>query len=210
MQGTRVRVLGHGDWAYLRSVRLRALRDSPDSLFGNLAQERTWRPSQWRSLLTGSTWFAAFPLSVSRTRRPVGVVRSALELDPVHGPVSHLESMWVEPRYRRNGIASALTRSLVAHAAGQGIHRVTLWVLDGNDIARSAYLRLGFRPTGRVQPVLKRPGRTEEEMFLELPRGPDTTSCRHRTADCAVHRAVDAGTDIRSAREVDAPVILDA
>lgn len=52
--------------------------------------------------------------------------------------------------------------------SGKGIPAVWLWVLDGNDAARSLYLKRGFTSTGIKQPLLDKPSRSEELLILAL------------------------------------------
>jgi hypothetical protein len=43
-----------------------------------------------------------------------------------------------------------------------------LWVLDGNEVAMRVYRRAGFMSTNHRQPLVARPGRTEERLYLNL------------------------------------------
>lgn len=74
--------------------------------------------------------------------------------------------MWVDPRYRRQGIGDALIRRVVNWARGMGYGELFLWVVDGNGSAERLYERNGFRATGAVQEV--RPGELEHEMSRSL------------------------------------------
>ncbi|MDD7968942.1 GNAT family N-acetyltransferase [Actinomycetospora lemnae] len=80
----------------------------------------------------------------------------------------HLVAMWVDPARRGQGVADALVGAVVAWAAGQGAHRLALWVVDGNERARRCYARLGFVPSGERQPVPNHPESTESRMVREL------------------------------------------
>ena len=80
----------------------------------------------------------------------------------------HLVSMWVDPRYRRWGVARVLVDQAVRWAAERQAREVILWVADQNTAARRLYEQLGFRPTGERQPLPSNPARTESLLRLPL------------------------------------------
>jgi N-acetylglutamate synthase len=55
----------------------------------------------------------------------------------------------VDPRFRRRGLATAVTRALAAEAAGRGASRVFLQVEEDNLAARALYARCGFADAHR-------------------------------------------------------------
>jgi GNAT superfamily N-acetyltransferase len=55
-----------------------------------------------------------------------------------------LSAVAVHPRYRRAGLATAITAALAGAAAGQGAARLYLQVEEGNEAARALYARRGF------------------------------------------------------------------
>lgn len=55
----------------------------------------------------------------------------------------------VDPRHRRQGLGTVLTRALAAEAARQGTDRVFLQVEEGNSAARALYARCGFAAVHR-------------------------------------------------------------
>ena len=80
----------------------------------------------------------------------------------------HLVSMWVDPHYRRRGIARALVGQVVRWAADRRAREVILWVADQNTAARLLYERIGFRLTGARQPLPSNPAFTESQLRLPL------------------------------------------
>jgi hypothetical protein len=60
----------------------------------------------------------------------------------------------------------------------RGMRTAFLWVLDGNEVAMRLYQRAGFMSTNHRQPLVARPGRTEERLYLNL----DLSEAAHRTA----------------------------
>ena len=76
----------------------------------------------------GETWFSA---------------------QPIGGKVQFwVNWIWVEPTYRRRGIATLTFRLLEEEAIRAGADRVGLYVHAENEGAQSLYRRLGFAPTG--------------------------------------------------------------
>lgn len=60
-----------------------------------------------------------------------------------------LTAVDVDPRHRRAGLATAITRAAAAEAARHGTERLFLQVEEGNAAARALYARCGFRDAHR-------------------------------------------------------------
>jgi ribosomal protein S18 acetylase RimI-like enzyme len=143
------------DWKELRSVRLRALADAPKAFISEHDREADWLEENWRSAIQQARWV------VARTAHGViGVARSSQ--DPESPQRRYIEAVWVAPEFRRLGVGQRLVRWLIDCEMRSGIGEILLWVIDSNAHARSFYFSLGFRPTGRRQPVPGRETRTEE------------------------------------------------
>jgi ribosomal protein S18 acetylase RimI-like enzyme len=82
--------------------------------------------------------------------------------DPESPERRYIEAVWVAPEFRRLGVGRRLVRWLIDRERKSGIREILLWVIDGNVYARSFYFRMGFRSTGRIQPVPGGEKRTEE------------------------------------------------
>lgn len=61
----------------------------------------------------------------------------------------HINTIAVDARLRRQGLATALMQHVLAEAARAGARRATLEVRASNDAARRLYERLGFTVAGR-------------------------------------------------------------
>jgi predicted GNAT family acetyltransferase len=75
-------------------------------------------------------------------------VAGAVERKPF---ARNVESIWVAPTHRRQGVLRALLQALAGREQQTEQTEVTellLWVLDGNYLARCAYKALGFKSTG--------------------------------------------------------------
>lgn len=59
-----------------------------------------------------------------------------------------LQSVYVLPEFRRQGVLGALYERVLQRAAGSGVCGVRLYVEKGNVSAQEAYRRLGLAPAG--------------------------------------------------------------
>lgn len=150
------------DWRLLRRLRLAALAEAPHAFGSTLAAEQRLDDDAWRDRLAGRAWFVA-----SKAGRPAGIAAVIAADD--RPADRELVSLWVAPEARRAGAGQALVRAVVEHATAAGAAGVTLWVSDGNEPARRLYERLGFRPTGRRQPLPSDPAVGEEQLRRPCP-----------------------------------------
>ena len=152
------------DWGALRQLRLRALADAPEAFASTLEAEVGLPDEVWRQRAEGGPASANF---IAR-EGGVDVGLAAIFIEPNAPGRTHLVSMWVDPRYRRRGVAHALVDQAVRWAAERQAREVILWVADENTAASTLYERIGFRPAGERQPLPSNPARTESRMRLPL------------------------------------------
>ena len=152
------------DWEALRRLRLRALADTPDAFASTLEAEVALPDEVWQQRAEGGPASANFIVREGG----VDVGLAAIFAEPNVPGRMHLVSMWVDPRYRRRGVARALVDQAVRWAAERQTREVILWVADQNTAARRLYEQLGFRPTGERQPLPSNPARTESLLRLPL------------------------------------------
>ena len=152
------------DWEALRQLRLRALADAPDAFASTLAAEVAFPVEVWWQRAQGG------PASANFIAREGGfdIGLAAVFAEPDAPGRMHLVSMWVDPHYRRRGIARALVGQVVRWAADRRAREVILWVADQNTAARRLYERIGFRLTGARQPLPSNPAFTESQLRLPL------------------------------------------
>jgi aminoglycoside 6'-N-acetyltransferase I len=93
-------------------------------------------------------------LAVTPSGSAIGLVEAARRVDYVNGttssPVAFLEGLYVEPGWRRRGVARALVESVVAWALQQGLTELASDSLIDNVAAHAAHRALGFEETERV------------------------------------------------------------
>lgn len=146
-------MLGADDWPIAREVRLRALKDSPSAYIADYEAEVTVGEDGWRERFSRMHWVVA--------RDEARIIGQASSVRVADRPPDerHIESVWVDPRYRRTGVLRAVLAELAAVEPDVTEWRV--WVLDTNAIARQVYDRLGFSPTGERQLLEDHSGRCE-------------------------------------------------
>jgi len=152
------------EWPTYRELRLLALADTPDA-FGSTFELEAARPDEhWaeRVSVAGkspSQLLLVAELGAERVGLASGVIA------PAEPEIARVFQMWVAPRARGRGCATALLDTLVAWARAAHASSVGLCVTCGDTAARRLYERAGFTPHGalgtlrpdssvRVQPML--------------------------------------------------------
>ena len=134
------------DWKQVRSVRLRALADSPDAFGSTLDQEQQLTDDEWCSR-SGNVSVAQF-LAIAPSGSELGIAVGA----PYSGQeqTAGLFSMWVAPEARKRGVGVALVQAVIEWAQSEGYYRIILDVGDTNTPAIRLYQSCGFIRTGRT------------------------------------------------------------
>lgn len=157
-----LRLLEQRDWQVLRAARLMALLDSPDAFTSSFACESKWAEPDWRRMLHFATWVVAH-----QDETVIGLARSIRE--PEQPTACYVESIWVAPTHRRQGVLRALLQDLARREQRKGVTDLLLWVLENNDQAQFAYHALGFKATGQQQPLAEGEG-FEHQLRLSIGR----------------------------------------
>ena len=93
-------------------------------------------------------------LALSPGGDPVGFAEASVRFDYVNGatssPVAFLEGLYVEPTWRRKGVARRLVDEVERWAAGQGCRELASDTLLENTAGQAAHRALGFSETDRV------------------------------------------------------------
>jgi ribosomal protein S18 acetylase RimI-like enzyme len=106
---------------------------------------------------------------------------------PAHGR-AHVQLVHVRRRARRQGVAKQLLRHCVADARERGARFVTLEVVSANEVAITAWRRLGFE---EVVKVMSTPLDALEARLDEAPRAGDRVTIHVQTDDeASVDRAL--------------------
>ena len=163
----RVRVFKAHEWATYKDLRLRALADSPDAFGSTFASEAQRPDSEWSSRLAPSDGSARnLPLVAEFDGQPIGLAWGRIEdSDP---ELAYLYQVWVMPDYRGLGAGQMLVEAVIAWAEAQQARQLELAVTRGDSPATRLYARLGFEPTGQIDPVRPEADLLEQRMRLTL------------------------------------------
>jgi ribosomal protein S18 acetylase RimI-like enzyme len=157
-----------------KSVRLRALQDSPSAFGSTWARESQLTDEEW--ITRSRRWngdracgFIAMDQRLGREDDPeaaCGLVCSFL--DEQDSTRAHLISMWTAPTHRRSGLGWRLVDGVMSWAHSRGANALVLLVTSSNHAAIAFYERLGFKRTGRTEPYPNDPKVVEYEMVKGL------------------------------------------
>jgi GNAT superfamily N-acetyltransferase len=158
----QVREARADEWDAYRSLRLRALLDSPES-FRVLYDERIDIPDE--------EWEAAHRRAVAAD----DLVILFAELDELVGMSTarivdselQIFGMWVAPEEQGRGLGRALIDASFVWGKIRGATSARLAVTVGNDFAERLYAHAGFEPTGETEPL--REGSDRLCAWLERP-----------------------------------------
>ena len=165
----RVRRIRAGEAEALRTVRLRALADTPLAFGSTHAREAAYPPERWEEWARESAagprqaWFLAVAEDADAATDldpPVGLAFAVIDADDPER--AHLFSMWVAPEARGAGAASALVDAVIAWTAARGARTLRTALTIGNEPAARLYARAGFVDTGRREPL----GHSDSETAL--------------------------------------------
>jgi ribosomal protein S18 acetylase RimI-like enzyme len=131
----------------LRDTILVSIGTSPGAFLATAVQIKKEPPAFWEGELTSSTWAV-----VKYRNKIVGIAaaKSPGEMDSyaLQGEACFIESVWVAPRIRGNGVGERLVTYLIEQKRKAGIRKFYLWVFDHNTPAIKLYRRMNFKPTG--------------------------------------------------------------
>ncbi len=141
MDNYSIQQLKLSDWQRFRTIRLRALEESPDAFGSTLEREQKFTAEEWPIRLTREN-VATF-IAVSDEENDLGLTVGAPYDDAVG-----LFGMWVAPEARGTGVGGALVDAVIRWAKQSGHQRILLDVGDDNTPAITLYESKGFVRTG--------------------------------------------------------------
>lgn len=152
----RIRELGEDDAGIYWPLRLRALREEPES-FGSSYEEAKERPvEQMAERLRVAAQIGDFTLGAFDDDQLVGVVTLFRETGRKNQHIAIVVAMYVAPETRGQGVGRALVSALIARArALDGVEQLLLAVVASNAAARALYRSLNFEVYGLQRKALK-------------------------------------------------------
>lgn len=170
-----IRILNEHDIANFRSLRLRALQETPDA-FGGTYDEFSLESlsSIAERTLPKESFPERFVLGAFDSDNSlVGVVGCYRESHKKSRHKATVWGMYVAPEVRGQGIGKQLMQALLTRCTTiTGIEQIHLGVVTTNVAARHLYETLGFRTYG-IEPHALKDGERyvdEEFMLLSLPK----------------------------------------
>ena len=150
-----------------RDLRLRALRDAPDSFGETLADAAARSMSYWEELTRSVTEPGRHVMFVACEDEDVLGSAYGL-LDRERGDAGRVGGVWVEPAWRRRGVGRALLQEVFGWARARGLSRLCLSAPAHSPAAIALYSRVGFRDTGDRRPLPTNPSLWIVAMEAEL------------------------------------------
>lgn len=98
---------------------------------------------------------------------------------------AHLARIAVHPQFQRRGIGKFLLEDALRYAQAEGVETVLLNTQVHNHTAQHLYRAVGFRPTGRITPVLTKRVSFGNEPPQVSPAEPTTDSTTDSTVEVA-------------------------
>jgi GNAT superfamily N-acetyltransferase len=150
----------HADeWARLSNIRLKALIDTPHAFGGTYENERLFNEDKWRLEFAKQAFVIA---SVDGIDAGMMYVEN---LVGDFGATCWIGGCWSDPDFRGVGLMRAMFEFLDKQAASRDWLIQGLGVWTDNDLAISAYEKLGFVEMGGPQPSTRQPGKFYQRMI---------------------------------------------
>ncbi len=146
-----------------KSVRLRALQDSPTAFGSTYAREVGFPESEWLARVERWSGEKGVGFLAINEETVCGIAGALLDLQDMSR--AQLVSMWTAPAYRKQGVGRLLVDAVVMWAKQRNVKTLLLMVTSKNSAAIFFYERLGFARTGRTEPYPNDPTIVEYEMF---------------------------------------------
>ena len=147
----RIRTIRGDEWRLWRSLRLRAVEESPTSFRGSLAEESAEADERWIELISKTADNPNGLLLVAEADSdPVGMLFGRIDDSSEYLDVG---AMWVDPDIRRKGVGRGLIDAALDWARAAGASQAELWVTIGNDAAERLFEKSGFAVTGDTEPL---------------------------------------------------------
>ena len=150
----------HADeWVRLSNIRLKALIDTPHAFGGTYENERLFNEDKWRLEFAKQAFVIA---SVDGIDAGMMYVEN---LVGDFGATCWIGGCWSDPDFRGVGLMRAMFEFLDKQAASRDWLIQGLGVWTDNDLAISAYEKLGFVEMGGPQPSTRQPGKFYQRMI---------------------------------------------
>lgn len=145
-----VRQLLEEDWQVYREIRLRSLKQDPDSFGSTYERESKLTDEHWMERLRlDARSFASLPLIAQLGQNYLGLACGVVH--DQDDDSAQLYQMWVAPDSRGSGIGRALVNEIIRWAENLGVSTLNLGVTSTNTAAVRLYESIGFVVVGDLQ-----------------------------------------------------------
>ena len=147
-----IRKLSINDVNEYKAIRLELLMNEPASFGSSFEEEDDFDFSMWTNRLTKKNISAFGALNNNEL---VGIVLGVINPRKKIKHIATLNSMYVKPEYRSQGIGEKLIEKTVTYLFEQSIEIINLSVATNNKKAISLYEKLGFNIYGEQKNAIK-------------------------------------------------------
>ena len=155
-----IRLLGPGEAARYRDIRLEALQQDPEAFASTFEHENAMPLSWFAERIVKGNIFGGFV-----DGELLGVTGYWPQEGAKESHKANLWGMYVRKAARGSGLGRRLIEAVVAHATGR-VELLQLGVASGNEAAHRLYLKTGFSEYGREMKALKQDGRYIDEILM--------------------------------------------
>lgn len=146
-----IRPIRVDEWRLWRSLRMRAVEESPDAFRSTLALESAEADEWWVDLIKQAAVHPQALLLVAEVAGdPVAMLFGRLDEET---QLLDIGSVWVDPEMRRLGIGHRLVDAAMTWALGRNAVGAELWVTPSNEAAQRLFEQFGFTPTDDSEPL---------------------------------------------------------
>lgn len=162
MLDIEIKILGVDELNDFRTIRLSALAKAP-AMFGSTYALEVIKPSSFfQSCLSGSMIFGVY-----HQDQIIGLATLTQERGIKLAHKAVLSSVFIEPEFQSQGIATALLRAVIAYSQAQ-VEQVLLSVAANNQSAIKLYQKMGFEVYGVEKKALKNNNEYTDELLMKL------------------------------------------
>lgn len=145
-----------------KSVRLRALQDTPSAFGSTYTKESQLSDAEWLNRAISWNGQSRIMFLAMDGTEACGI--AGCYVDPDDATRAQLISMWTSPTHRQRGIGRLLVSEVLAWTRKRKVGTLLLMVTSNNETAMRFYERLGFARTGHTEPYPNDPALIEYEM----------------------------------------------